>query len=149
MRHPTAFKAITAVICVVCLGYAAYWWFQNELNSEHIAEQCEHRIEQMVDPYALQSWATNLLHTQPLGGTNFSGTFPAPASLQQIWKHRGPSVYIREASEGEEQYVYIFLGSGVLGHWGVSVGSPSFVPARPSYGSRMWKPGIYFWRDCH
>ncbi len=133
---------------VVC-GYAVVRWFRNHLDSGHIADQCEQRIERTIDPATLQSWATNLLQQYPPGRTNYTGPFVLPVGLGDVWEQGKPSVYLREATNGEEEYVYVFWGSGVLGHWGLSVGSTTFVPMNPKSGTRMWKPGIYYWRDPH
>ena len=138
----------TLIVIVVC-GYAAVHWFKSHLDSGHIADQCERRVEQTIDPANLQSWATNLLQQYPPGHTNYAGPFALLAGLTNVWAQRQPSVYLREANNGEEQYVYVFWGSGGLGHWGLSIGSPKFVPTNPRNGSREWKPGIYFWRDPH
>ena len=141
---------LLAVLTVVLVcGYAAVHWFKSHLDSGHIADQCERRVEQTIDPGALQLWATNLLQQYPPGRTNYVGPFILPAGLSNVWAQGQPSVYLREANNGEQQYVYVFWGSGVLGHWGLSIGSPTFVPANPGNGSRLWKPGVYFWRDPH
>jgi hypothetical protein len=149
MKHIRFLTILVTLTVVVVCGYAALQWFRSHLDSGSIADQCERRIEKTIDPTMLQSWATHLLQQYPPGRTNFAGPFALPTGLANVWEQGKPSVYLREATNGEEEYVYVFWGSGVLGHWGLSVGSPTFVPKNPKSGTRMWKPGIYFWRDPH
>jgi hypothetical protein len=146
MRHFYAWTVPIAILALLAAG--GVWWFNNNLNPKFIARKCERRVETSVNPDALRSWSTNLLANHKVGQTNFMGPFDAPASLVSIWGASPPSVYIRGGYGGEEPFVFISWGAAA-GHWGLSVGSPSFVPSSPTTGSRRWKPGIYFWEQYH
>ena len=112
------------------------------------AEDCQSRIEKEVDPGPLQNWATNLLATYSLARTNYNGPFPLPSILKRRCGGTLPSISTQGADGREEAFVYVVWGAAV-GHWGISVGSPTFTPAMPEHGDRPWKPGIYFWKDLH
>ncbi len=145
MTRPAVIKILAGGLVVACVILGGFYWLQNNWNSNYIAAKCEQRIKTQCGPAVLQSWATNLVaHAQDFTNT-LSSSIPIPQGLQGIWKHR-PAVFIREAQGEAEAYVYLFWGSGVLGHWGLSVGSPTFVWDRQGV---QWQPGIYFWRDCH
>lgn len=112
------------------------------------AAKCERRVEAAVDAVALQAWATNLLDRYSLAKTNYGGPFPVYAPLKNIWDDAPPSVTIQGGGDQGEEFVYVFWGAAA-GHWGLSIGKPSFVPSSRERGGRMWKPGVYFWRDFH
>ena len=150
------------VIAALIIGGGAYWW-RSMTDYNYIADRCERKIERRCDPRVLQSWATNLIMRVSLGETNSrvdlvgkavsvdlpngnSMRVTLPQGLDGIWRHR-PAVVLREARGGEEAYVLLLWGGGMLGHWGMSIGSPSFVPAQWDRQGRQWKPGIYFWRE--
>jgi hypothetical protein len=151
---------VFATVCILgTLVLSVGYWFRTEASSVYNAQQCETRIEQRCDPLVLQAWATNLL-TAPNGYSNGPVQIwrdtsdpifvELPPGLHDVWKKgRIPSVSIRDARNEEEAYIYLFWGSGMLGHWGMSIGSPTFVPGPSGDKMRMWKPGVYFWRDCH
>jgi len=154
----TFFRVVSTICILAALGF----WFYTEADSNYQAAQCERRVERRFKPQALQSWATNLM-ALPNGfsngpvciyrhsdrETNAPIYTNLPPGLYGIWNHQNrPYVSIREARAGKEGYVYLFWGSGILGHWGMSIGSPTFVPARTSDKMRLWEPGVYFWRDC-
>ena len=137
--------AFAAIAC----GYGAFYWFNSNLNPHYIAARCELRIEQTIDPAALQSWATNLLAAHPEGSTYDNGKFRAFPGLNKIWEKDGPSgVSIQGGGKEEERFVFVTWGDAG-GHWGLSIGATSFAPYIPEHGSRMWKPGIFFWRNFH
>ena len=147
MTRPAIIKPLVGCLVTICALFAGFYWLQNNFNSDYIAAKCEQRVKAECSPVLLQSWATNLLaHAQDFTNSQ-SSAIPIPRELQGIWKHR-PSVYIREARGASDAYVYLYWGSGVLGHWGLSVGSPTFVSAQWDQQGAQWKPGIYFWRDC-
>jgi hypothetical protein len=148
MTRPALIKILFGCLVVVCMLISGYYWLQNNWNSHYIAAKCEQRVKAECTPVILQSWATNLLgHAQDFTNSESSG-IPIPRELQNIWKYQ-PSVFIREARGTSEAYVYLFWGSGVLGHWGLSIGSPTFAPADWDRQGVQWQPGVYFWRDCH
>jgi hypothetical protein len=145
MARSVVTKILVGCFLVISLILGGYYWVQNHWNSNYIAAKCEQRVKARCSPVLLQSWAANLIaHAQEF--TN--SPIPVPRQLEGIWEHR-PSVYIREARADSEAYVYVFWGSGGLGHWGMSVGSAKFVPASWDTQGVEWQPGIYFWRDCH
>jgi hypothetical protein len=43
-------------------------------------------------------------------------------------------------------YVRVAWGSGFRGHWGLDVGSATFVGPYGDQNER-WRPGVYFWRE--
>jgi hypothetical protein len=117
-------------------------------SSGSIAARCERRIEATVDPVALQSWAMNLLATYSIVKTNYGGPFAPYPGLKNIWEDAPPSVCILGGDTQGEEFVCVIWGAAA-GRWGLSIGKPAFVPSMPARGGRMWKPGIYFWRDPH
>src|ERR1041385_4014380 len=133
------FLAGCCVICGILLG--GFYWLQNNCNSNYIAAKCEQKIKSRCNPLALQSWATNLVANSARFTNALSSSIPVSEELKQIWKHR-PSVFIREPRNDSEGYVYLAWGSGVLGHWGLSIGSPTFVPAQWDRQGVQWQPGI-------
>ena len=148
MRIPGISRWIVVVALVVALATGCVLWLDRSFNPQSVAMRCERKIQEKVDPIALQSWATNLLQQYAPERTNYAGPFVAPVSLQSIWHRSGPSVYIRGGYHDEAPYVFISWGAAG-GHWGLSVGSPTFVPANPSDGTRKWREGIYFWEQLH
>ena len=114
----------------------------------YIAGRCERRVEKTVDPAALQVWATNLLDHYAITKTNYGGPFPAFPALKHIWDEAPPSVCILGGDNQGEEFVCVIWGSAA-GHWGMSIGKLSFIPVIPERGGRMWKSGVYFWRDPH
>jgi hypothetical protein len=151
MRQTMAEKfsvRVLAIAVTVAVGACvAFRWFNNTNNPRLIAGKCETRIKQSVDPGALQEWATKLLAQYPVGRTNNAGPFDAPSYLIGIWPKGPPDVYLKGGYRGEEPYVYVFWGGGAIGHWGLSVGSRTFVPMNSGYSVRQWKPGVYFFED--
>jgi hypothetical protein len=151
------------IFAILCILSSIAFWFKTEADSNYIAGHCERTVERKCDPLALQVWAVKLMAVpngfsngpveidrQPYVKTNAPIFTDLPAGLYGVWKHQySPYVSIREARDGAEGYVYLFWGSGVLGHWGMSIGSPTFVPVPSGDKMRLWKPGVYFWRDCH
>ena len=157
--HIVLFKIFT----ILCILASMAFWFKTEADSNYIAAHCERTVERKCDPLALQAWALKLMavpngfsngpvqiEKQPYVETNAPIFAALPPGLYGVWKHQySPHVLIRDARDGEEGYIYLFWGSGMLGHWGMSIGSPTFVPAPSVDKMRLWKPGVYFWRDCH
>lgn len=127
---------------------AAVLWFNNTMNPQYIAATCERRTESGVDPEVVRAWATNLLKQYAVGSTNYMGPFDPPVNLCGIWKRSRPSAFIRGGYDYEEPYMFVVWGAAA-GHWGLSVGSPTFVPPDASQGDRLWRRGIYFWRQPH
>jgi hypothetical protein len=113
-----------------------------------MASDCERRVETRVDPVALQAWATNLLDQYSITKTNYGGPFPLYPPLKKIWDQAPPTVGILGGDTQGGEFVCVIWGSAA-GHWGLSIGKPSFVPSIPQRAGRMWKTGIYFWRDFH
>ena len=147
MRRPAIIKILVGCLVTVFVSVGGYYCLQNNFDSHYIASKCEQRVKAECSPVLLQSWATNLLARTREFTNSSSSEIPIPRELHDIWKHR-PSVFIREARAESESYVYLVWGSGVLGHWGLSIGSPRFVPAEWDQQGVQWQPGIYFWRDC-
>jgi hypothetical protein len=139
---------LSAFILVLAGGYAAFHWYISHASSSYNADLCVRRIEQTIDPLALQSWAGDLLRQNVPGDIKFENRAGLLAKLDAVWDKSHPSVYLREGNIGEENYIFVFWGSGVMGHWGLYVGSPTFVP-NDMDKCRQWKPGIYFWQDLH
>lgn len=140
---------LITILALVGCGYGVIQWFNENMNPRYIATKCERRIEETIDPAALQSWATNLLANHPDGSNYENGALRAFPGLKKIWKKGGPSgVSIQGGGREEDRFVFITWGDAG-GHWGLSVGPTSFVPYIPQHGSRMWKPGVYFWRNFH
>ena len=117
-------------------------------SPSHMASQCERRVEASVDPVALQTWATNLLDQYSVTKTNYGGPFPLYPPLRNIWDKGSPNVGILGGDTQGEEFVCVIWGAAA-GHWGLSIGKPRFVPSIAERRGRMWKPGIYFWRDFH
>ena len=151
------------IAAVLGIFAAIIFWFKTEADSNYIAEHCERTVERKCDPAELQAWAVKLM-SLPVGASNGpievhrqvyvepnSRTYvDVPHGLYGVWKHQySPHVSIRDATEREEGYIYLGWGSGVLGHWGLAIGSSTFVPAPSGDKMRLWKPGVYFWRDLH
>jgi hypothetical protein len=130
---------VIAVCACVALGIAFYVWFQHHWSSKYQAERCESKIERSCDPAVLRVWATNLLaHASDYS----SNKPPVHPSLVTVW-HRAPYFLVRD----REGYVLVAWGSGVLGGWGMAIGSPELkCPLGLGDSVREWKPGIYFWR---
>ncbi len=136
--------AVTSIILGVCL--LAYW-FNSTNNPRYIARKCERRVRASVDPMVLQSWATNLLASYPIGRTNYTGPFQAPAYLRGVWAKKVPGVYIQGGYFDEQAHHRVFWGAGGMGQWGLLVGAADFVPTSQEHGEREWRPGIYFFQD--
>jgi hypothetical protein len=134
-------------LAVIASGYGVVQWLKNSFDVPYVISKCERRIVKTIDPSALQAWATNLLDHYPIGRTNYNGPFRPMAGLEKIWEVP-PSVCILGGQQGEEPFVCIRWGAAA-GHWGLSVGSASFVPHIPEDRSKIWKPGVYFWQDLH
>jgi hypothetical protein len=117
-------------------------------SPSRMASDCERRVEARVDPVAVQAWATNLLDQYSITKTNYGGPFPLYPPLRNIWDQAPPSVAILGGDTQGEEFVCVIWGSAA-GHWGLSIGKPGFAPSIPQRGGRVWKPGIYFWRDFH
>ena len=155
--------ALFRVFAVLCILASIAFWFKTEADSNYIATHCERTVERKCDPLALQEWAVKLMaapngfsngpvriHQEPYVETNAPIYAALPPGLYGVWKHQySPHVSTVVPTGGGEPSVYLFWGSGVLGHWGMSIGSPTFVPAQSGDKMRLWKPGVYFWRDCH
>jgi|SRR5208337_3539402 len=142
MNGASSVKFLTAICSAGFLvsgcGYSPSW----------VAGQCERRVEASVDSHALQDWATNLLNQYSITKTNYGGPFPLYPPLKNIWDQAPPTVGLLGGDTQGEEFVCVIWGAAA-GHWGLSIGRPSFVPSIPERGGRMWKPGIYFWRDFH
>jgi hypothetical protein len=145
-RNIVSWLTILSFIGVCCCG--GYLWLISKMNPRYVASGCESRIRRSVDPESLRAWATNLLARYPIGRTNYMGPFDPPPSLDHIWERGRPSVYIRGGYHDEEAFVFISWGAAA-GHWGLSVGSPTFTPLDTSNGDKAWKAGIYFWHQFH
>jgi hypothetical protein len=155
--------ALFRAFAVVCILATIGFWFKTEADSNYIATYCERAIERNCDPLALQAWAVKVatlpngfsdgpvrIHQQPYVETNAPIFAALPHGLYGVWKHQySPHVSVVEPTGGGERFVYLFWGSGVLGHWGMTIGSPAFVAPPSGDKMRLWKPGVYFWRDCH
>lgn len=119
-----------------------HWW-RTHADSRYIASRCERRIRKSADPAELQIWAADLLLRYPPASTNYVGPFTLPRGLDDVWSHR-PFVALLESSPTHEAHVRVLWGSGVLGHWGLWLGSTSMVAVG---NCDIWQPGVYFWRD--
>jgi hypothetical protein len=139
---------ITAFICMATLTLVVVFAVKLDRNwsSNYQARSCESAIETRCNAEELRNWALGLLENEHAFATNRP---TAHSSLQGIWKHK-PSVEVRGAVWGNKGpgYVFIGWGSGVLGGWGLAIGSADLPPPRDIGDSvRPWKPGIYFWRS--
>jgi hypothetical protein len=104
-------------------------------------------IREKIDVAVLRGWATDLLNRYPEGETNYNGPFDAPSYLSNVCQNRKPSVYIQGGFYGEERFVRAFWGSGTMGHWGLKIGSPSFVPRKSDDLDTKWVAGVYFFEN--
>jgi hypothetical protein len=138
-------KVISSLVGILVI--VAFVYYCTVYDAPYIAKKCEKHIMDTVNPDELQQWALTLLKDHPPGTTNVHGPFDAPLYLTKIWEGHRPSVYTREGSANEEPYVYVFWGGGEIGHWGLSIGSPNFIPSDPAHGGERWKSGIYMWED--
>ena len=147
------------MLLAVAAAFSAYEWLRASADPYWNAQQSRRRIEKRLDPSLLQSWATNLLN-QYSAQTNFGPVFyvqaPVPTGSEQIWMHRSPQVILRDGESDGERYVCLCWGSGMLGRWGLALGSPRFVLKvgmesgdPPDLAPRLWKPGIYFFQHYH
>ena len=142
------FVIILACFIAILCGFLGIEWVNSTQNVAHIAAKCQRRVEETVDPAALQAWAADLLDRYAAGKTNYGGPFPPFPPLAHVWERDAPSTFILGGDSGEESFVCVSWGAAA-GHWGLSVGKPTFVPSIPAHGSKMWKPGIYFWQQLH
>jgi hypothetical protein len=129
---------------VICLSVLAC---TTKNNPSVTAKECEQRISKKIDVVVLQAWATNLLIQYPVGRTNYAGPFQVPEYLTSVCPGRKPSVYIQGGYYGEESYVRVFWGGGGIGHWGLEIGTPTFIPRRSEETITEWKPGVCFFED--
>jgi hypothetical protein len=106
----------------------------------------ESQIRHNQNPSELQSWATTLLqsygHSNIQQSTIIMVTNKPPGGIPNA--STGPRVALisGEWSGENEDYVSLGWGSGVVGGFGVYVGSTNFV----CHSKDMWKAGIYFVR---
>ena len=139
---------LVLAVLVLC-GAGGFYFLKSTLDSQFVSRRCEKTIEQTVDPETLRSWATNLLVEYPPNVTNIDLDSEVPESLKRIWTRGTPHVSLKPAGASEAEHVDIVWGSGVLGHWGLLIGSPNFVAIDPRMKKRLWKAGIYFFEDLH
>jgi hypothetical protein len=151
-------KAVAVALVIGVLICSAWIWARRESNPSLNAERSRIRIEKTIDARELQLWATNLLKrysSVPEFGGFFPVTTQIPEGLDKIWKKRQPEIILRDGLKGADRYVCIAWGSGMLGRWGLAVGSTNFVllpgmEADPSEKPpSAWKPGIYFFQHYH
>jgi hypothetical protein len=140
---------------------AFVFWLRTEWDTNYIADHCEYRIERNCDPLVLQAWAAKLItapngfsngpvrtYRHPYIETNGPIFVDLPRGLYGVWRPENvPYLAIIGAQGGKEGFVDVVWGSGILGHWGLSIGSTTYVPAPVHKKMRLWKPGIYFFRD--
>lgn len=120
------------------------WYWQSYLTYDGEVSHFEKRIRREVNPALLQVWATNLLraHLKSNATDNYLSFSMFPADIQRLNNRLLFGFIMPDASE-EQAHVRIIWGSGMKGHWGLRVGSTNFV----DYGSEMWQPGVYLWRE--
>lgn len=138
-------------LCLIILlvgpvfGLLAYWIF--EISPPVNAYRCKSFVEKSVGENELRSWALAAIYVDSKSAQDSYHKVGCPQFLQNVWKRGLPSIYVREARGDEKAHVMIAWGSGFMGHWGLLVGAPDFVPVAPGVQVRKWKEGIYFWRD--
>ena len=128
--------SLAVLVVVFAVRYKLAW------DIDYQAGRCERKIERSCDPEVLRLWATNLIATWDENSTNRA---PCPPGLEKVHRYH-PAVYVRTTRETEVPHVYLFWGGGALGHWGMYIGPPTFVPPGADK-MRQWRPGMYFWRQ--
>jgi hypothetical protein len=154
-------KIVFVALLVIAGGRYYFLQWEKGWDVNYDADKCEQSIKQNGDPFQLQAWATNLI-AQPDGSSNGPvwvanhdhDTFTKlPSCLYGLGisgdKQSVPSLAVMGGTDGEDPYVKLFWGGGMLGHWGMVIGSPTFVPVffPKTAVVKQWKPGIYFWRE--
>ena len=120
---------LIALACaVMALGW--YWWTYISYSGE--VSRFEARVRQSVNPDQLQEWAVNFLQTDSSSDIHVFPAYIESLSGRHHWGVVCPRTYVS-----------IFWGGGLGGHWGLHIGSTNFVES----GHKIWRPGIYFWRD--
>ena len=139
MRKPWIIP--TVMVAVIA---ALFWYWQSFLTYDGEVSRFEKRIRREVNPAALQTWATNLLYTHSVSNAADTSLRSSmfPPEVQRLNSRLLFGFVMPDASE-EQAHVRVIWGSGMRGHWGLRVGTTNFV----DYGSEMWQPGIYFWRE--
>jgi hypothetical protein len=136
-------RLLIPIVVIVALA-ALFWYWQTYLTYDGEVSRFEKRIRREIDPAALQVWATNLLHAYSISNATDTSLRSSmfPADIQQLNRRLLFGFVMPDASE-EQAHVRIIWGSGMRGHWGLRVGSTNFV----DYGSEMWQPGVYLWKE--
>jgi hypothetical protein len=143
MQQRKQYILIVQIWVGVMLVLGGCQWWRTHADSSYIANRCQRRIRNSADPAELQAWAEDLLRRYPPDTTNYSGPLAPPHGLEDVWSHP-PSVVLIASSPAHEAHVRLLWGSGVLGHWGLWLGSTNLVAAG---NCERWQSGVYFWKD--
>jgi hypothetical protein len=146
-KLPAIFRTIMFIVGLSVLSQAFVSCLPYDTDPARVADNCENQVRKSVNPGVLQAWATNLLAQYTIGDRNYIGPFAPPDYLKSIWRKKPPTVYIHPEGRGEEVHVRIFWAGGGMGHWGLLVGGPTFVPKSYGEEQKKWKDGLYFYRD--
>ena len=141
----TSYTCLASVCLTLCFAFGCSYGPSDPRKS---ARLCEERIKKNIDPLTLQSWATNLLVVYGTDRTNFAGPFPSPDYLARVCADGAPGIYIQGGYSNSPSFIRVFWGAGGSGHWGILIGTRSYVPQTyeaPSVVS--WAPGIFFFED--
>lgn len=138
------------IVGAVCVFAALLVYFRSTLSYDYEVKRFEQTVRTQIDPGALQSWATNLLTRYAASNTVDSELVSyqvkdLPSNVRNLSKLY-PSAFLFSNPSLDQAYIRIAWGSGFRGHWGIHVGATNFVDPDPE--SKVWKPGIYFWRQA-
>src|SRR4051812_47178973 len=132
---------IVFILLLICVGILFTRFYIASSSFRHL----EQEAQSAVTATELQSWATSLLNSNPMGtnltpgnwGTNF------PKQLLSLAPQLGPHVIIYQAQAPNPPWIRIAWGSGGLGDSGFEVGPTNFVSLQPGH---EWAPGVYFFK---
>lgn len=136
------------ILGAVCVFAALLVYFRSTLTYDHDVKRFEAAARARINPAGLQSWATNLLAAYAASNINESMlvSYPLedlPADVRNV-SRLYPSAFLFANPSLDKSFIRVSWGSGFRGHWGLHIGATSFVDPDPE--SKVWKPGIYFWR---
>lgn len=136
---------IKLAIVGVCF-LALIWYWRTHLTYAGEVSRFEAKIRREVNPTNLQAWAEGLLHRYSASNVaDVTYRVPVlPDYIERLSTRHHSGVVVPRPS-GQDAFVRIIWGGGMLGLWGLHIGSTNFVD--PYTESEVWRPGIYFWRD--
>ena len=134
------FAVLAVIVCFVLLVPGQFLWFR------FMTHRWESQIRHNQNPAELQTWAVQILevygHSNIEAATIIMLTNKPPAGIPTTSDRPRVAIVSGAWSGQNEDYVSFGWGSGVVGGFGVYVGSTNFV----CRSAEMWKPGIYFVR---